>query len=169
MTLIVLNLIPFKSSASLELEDKVAFFEENKESLQPWKAHKSLPTSIKEAGLGEDFELFDSASFGDGGSVYWIIRDKDGHYFAFWKGPEHSWDDEKNQSISLGWNERPFWIGTTHPGYYKGGVQVPYNSRAEQFLSTLITKIYSNQSAHRTPVSAPRQPLPYRFGAGENE
>jgi hypothetical protein len=46
-----------------------------------------------------------------------------------------------NEKKELNWNERHFWIGTTHQGYYGGGMKVPLDSDTERFLESILSKL----------------------------
>ena len=138
------------------IEDPAKVFEKKKEKLQPWNPSKGLPTTFYRIGLREKVVLVSSATFGDGGSQYWIIKDGENKHFAFWKEPTTSFDSDKKEKRELKWNERHFWVGTTHQGYYGGGMKVPLGSESERFLESILSQLNdvgSNKSSYSTPGS----------------
>jgi len=118
--------------------DKFALFEDHKETWQPWKPELGLPTSLRDIGLYGAIELYEHASFGDGGSIGWIIRDLNGHYFAFWKEPRLVVTEGPDDTGERRWDQRRFWVGTSHHSFHPGGVMVPMGSECEKFLEELV-------------------------------
>lgn len=129
-----------------EWVDHAQIFETEKSRLQPWTPEDGLPTKLADVGLSENIELVESLTHGDGGSRYWIIKDDAGRYFAFWREPRFYADKDTKEVKTKEISDRGFWIGTTHPWYYKGGISVPFNSECHRFLLCVINKLSEHES-----------------------
>lgn len=165
LTLIITGLLFLASALSGKqvveppsaIGDPAKTFEEKKEKLQPWDPEKGLPSTFYQIGLRDKVVLVSSATFGDGGSQYWIIKDRENNHFAFWKEPSSSFDRYTKEKKELKWNKRHFWVGTTHQGYYGGGMKVPLGSESERFLESILAQLNSqdsNKSSYSTPGSS---------------
>ncbi|MFT3867846.1 MAG: hypothetical protein QM715_05050 [Nibricoccus sp.] len=100
-----------------------------KEINHPWKPTQPLPTTLAEAGLGEDASLVVSMIYLDGGSRVFALKDGAGRYLLFCTTkPQMQTEYDKGSAF-----EEKFYVGAAHWAD-AGGAVVPRGSKAEEFL-----------------------------------